>query len=387
VLSERQWQRDAFLRWLAQGKRGIVSVVTGGGKTYFALRCIQYYRQHEPLPTVVIVVPTTALLEQWSDEVLSYFNVPLSHINHVSSKSGIKQSKINIGVVNTVAKLASTGEAKFPVMLVVDECHRAASPSFKSIFDLNSIATLGLSATPERQYDDGLSQILIPGLGPILMTYDYTQALAEGVIVPFSLVNIVYEMEADEKTEYEKLTKAIRIAIEKEGLESSKAVSLMLKRTRILNMSLRRIELTLKIVARNRNRRIIIFHEDVNACNLIHKVLLEQGVKASLYHSSLPTSQRLRYLDDYKSGVNDVLVTCRALDEGLNVPDTEVGIVAASTATYRQRIQRLGRILRPSADKSMATVYTIVASNPEMKRLAQEAQSLSEIVDVEWERV
>ena len=65
-------------------------------------------------------------------------------------------------------------------------------------------------------------------------------------------------------------------------------------------------------------------------------------------------------------------ITCRALDEGFNVPETEVGIIAASTATRRQRIQRLGRVLRPVKGKETAVVYSLVATEPEIKRLREE---------------
>ena len=77
-------------------------------------------------------------------------------------------------------------------------------------------------------------------------------------------------------------------------------------------------------------------------------------------------------------------MTCRALDEGFNVPETEVGIIAASTATYRQRIQRLGRIVRPAKDKSAATVYTLVATGPEIQRLKEEEMRLDGVANIAW---
>jgi superfamily II DNA or RNA helicase len=91
-------------------------------------------------------------------------------------------------------------------------------------------------------------------------------------------------------------------------------------------------------------------------------------------------------LHEYRTGKIKVLVSCRALDEGFNVPETEVGIIAASTATYRQRVQRLGRVLRPATGKERAIIYSIVASAPEIRRLAAEAEDLKEIAKVEWSR-
>ena len=82
----------------------------------------------------------------------------------------------------------------------------------------------------------------------------------------------------------------------------------------------------------------------------------------------------------------DILITCRALDEGINVPETAVAIIASSTASMRQRIQRLGRVLRPAKDKSEATIYTFYATDVEEHRLKEEAQRLAELTTVTWLR-
>jgi superfamily II DNA or RNA helicase len=105
-----------------------------------------------------------------------------------------------------------------------------------------------------------------------------------------------------------------------------------------------------------------------------------------VYHSKMTMRDRVAMLTAYRKGAVDVLVTCRALDEGFNVPETESGIIAASTATRRQRIQRLGRVLRPSANKGGAVIFTLVASTPEIGRLREEELALEGVADVEWGR-
>jgi superfamily II DNA or RNA helicase len=77
-------------------------------------------------------------------------------------------------------------------------------------------------------------------------------------------------------------------------------------------------------------------------------------------------------------------VTCRALDEGMNAPETTVGIIASGTASTRQRIQRLGRILRPAEGKSEAVIYTLYASDQEEERLLAEATDDSLCASVDW---
>jgi len=379
VLKLRRWQEAALYLWRTQGRHGIVSVVTGGGKTVFALACI---KDAEP-DSCLVVVPTVALLDQWWEEAAHYFDLALDEVNVVTGRKRLRSGTINIAVLNTAARLATEGLVR-PCMLVVDECHKAASPKFRSVLDIPKVAALGLSATPERQYDDGLNGVLIPALGPVFFEYSYADGLEDRVIVPFQLRNIIFELEDDRREEYDKLTRAIARSISQYGVEAERSVALMLKRSRVLNLSLERVRLALRLVAAHRDRRVLVFHEDIEACDLIYHVLTENGVPSGLYHSKLTIRARAEALAQYRSGAVRVLVTCRALDEGFNVPETEIGIIAASTATRRQRIQRLGRILRPSAEKEGAIIYSLVATGPEISRLQAEEQALDGVAEVVW---
>jgi superfamily II DNA or RNA helicase len=100
----------------------------------------------------------------------------------------------------------------------------------------------------------------------------------------------------------------------------------------------------------------------------------------------MPIKARAEALRNYRSGRSEVLVTCRALDEGFNVPETQLGIIAASTATRRQRIQRLGRIVRPAPDKQTANIYTLVATRPEIERLKEEEGLLEGVASIHWSK-
>lgn len=375
----RDWQKEAMSQWIAADHRGIVSVVTGGGKTVFALSCIDRIKPE----TTLVIVPTVALLDQWWSESAGYFDLELDEVHIVRGNGGLRKGTINLAVLNTAARLADR-ERIPPCLLVVDECHKAASPQFRTSLDLPKIASLGLSATPERQYDDGLNEVLVPALGPIIFEYAYRDALKDGVIVPFNLRNIVFELEHDRQQEYDKITRAIARAVRKYGAESPEAVALYLKRSRVMNLSMQRVRIALRLVAAHRGKRVLIFHEDIDACNLIHKVLVDNNIKAGVYHSKLAMRRRVQILTAYQRGDIDVLVTCRALDEGFNVPETQIGIVAASTATRRQRIQRLGRVLRPASGKDGATIYTLVATEPEVARLKQEEHDLVGVASATW---
>jgi superfamily II DNA or RNA helicase len=375
----RQWQIEALDNWRGAGNRGIVEVVTGGGKTVFALACIAELQPE----TTLVVVPTLALMDQWWEEAAAFFKLRLDDIHIVADSGKMQTGTINIAVLNTAAKLIADGKGK-PSFLIVDECHKAASPKFRAVLGGKNIATLGLSATPERPYDAGLDDILVPALGPIIFKYTYREALRDKVIVPFDLKNVVFELEEDRQAEYDKITKGIARSMQKNGPEAPETISLLLRRSRVLNLSLNRIRLTLRLIRAHKGSRIIVFHEDIDACNVIQEVLMQAQVKSGVYHSRMKLRTRAEVLSAYRDGEVEVLVTCRALDEGFNVPETEIGIVAASTATRRQRIQRLGRVLRPVKGKDSATIYTLVATKPEISRLQEEEKELEGVAHVSW---
>jgi superfamily II DNA or RNA helicase len=68
----------------------------------------------------------------------------------------------------------------------------------------------------------------------------------------------------------------------------------------------------------------------------------------------------------------------------MNAPETSVAIIASSTSSTRQRIQRLGRVLRPAKNKTEATIFTIYISDQEKNRLLEEYKELNEKIEINW---
>ena len=131
----------------------------------------------------------------------------------------------------------------------------------------------------------------------------------------------------------------------------------------------------------------MIFHESIAQAESIAQLLKNRQHSVSLYHSHIGPALRRENLRLFRRGVYDVLVTCRALDEGINIPEVKVAVIAAATATDRQRIQRLGRVLRPVEGKDFAEVFTIYATDAEESRLRTEAEAMAGIADVRWMRM
>ena len=292
-------------------------------------------------------------------------------------------------VINTARTYASKLSEDYETMLIVDECHRAASQANALALKGNHRATLGLSATPEREYDDLFETTLVPALGPVIFHYDYVQALQDKVIVPFDLINVSTDMTLEEQQEYGDATRDIALTsrrVETGEVSRDALVRKLQRRARIAASSIQRIPVTIRLAEEHRDNRLIIFHESIDAAESIWKILSARRFNATLYHSQIGAELRRDNLRLYRRGVFNTLVTCRALDEGVNVPETDVAIVASSTRSVRQRIQRLGRVLRPAPGKPNARIYTIYTSKPEEDRLVEEALTLEDTSEVTWMR-
>jgi superfamily II DNA or RNA helicase len=380
----REWQRDAWTLFQSNNYCGIIEVATGGGKTTFALYAFQEMLKSNPDLSILVVVPTSALQDQWYvnfTEDLRSDPKDISLLNSRSTDQALK--RINIVIINSARDLRLSSFAQAKILLVVDECHRAGSEENARALKGNWLATLGLSATPDRQYDDGTERHLVPALGPKIFSYSVQEALRDGILVPFILKNVEIPLLPEERKEIDRLTQQLAMAMRRAGSDEQ-VDSLLRKRARTYNNARYRVPVSVSIMEQHRGERAMIFHESIDAAEEIRAILEERGHSVTIYHSRINAARRRENLRLYRIGIVDVLVTCRALDEGANMPETRVAIIAASTSSTRQRIQRLGRVLRPHPTKKWSTVYSLFATSFEHDRLLREVQSMEGLAEVEW---
>lgn len=384
----RRWQIEALDAWSSQF-RGVVSVVTGGGKTIFALLCIIAVWKQYPDARVLIVVPTVALMDQWRVALREELTIDDADIDLVGGgMRRTRNSNITLGILDSMRAITSELTSTGRWFLIVDECHRVGSPSNRKILDGRYVATLGLSATPERQYDDFFETVVSPKLGSVVYRYGYEDASRDGVISEFELWNLRVTPNETEQRQLTADNRAIHMEsqqLREIGLDTSDRLrNLLLRRSRHSQRVSSRFPATIALVDSLMGHRGLVFHESIQSANEITAELTRRGHRARAYHSQLGAPTRYLNLLLYLRGQIDVLVTCRALDEGIDVPESQYGIISASTTSIRQRIQRLGRLLRPHPDKKTATVATIYVLPGEAETLRAESVRLEGVAGVRW---
>lgn len=364
-------------------------MVTGGGKTLFALLAFQRYRARVPDGRLLVLVPTLALLDQWAVALECDVGLEPNDIGTYSGEGQAPRPRVaNVAVLNTARTLTNRLTRSGHWMLVVDECHRAGSPMNAAALDGRFEAVLGLSATPYRDFDDGFARYIEPAVGSVFYEYGYEQARADGVIAEFDLDNYEVPLTGKEHLEYDKLTR--RIARVVRGIEHGDADGseerlrrLQLRRATVANTAVWRIPSAAAVAGRY-SGKMILFHERISAANAIADLLDRTSRRVERYHSAIHWSRRREALRRFRFGMADTLVTCRSLDEGLNVPDASVALIAASTRSRRQRIQRLGRVLRATSPDKRAVVATLYATRAERRFLESEQGRLADVAEVRW---
>jgi superfamily II DNA or RNA helicase len=387
-LKLREWQAKAFPLWWAK-KRGIVKVVTGGGKTVFAIHCLTKYLEENKDHSIFIVVPSIALLDQWYEGLQKDFSekdIALNgggeHLEHLS--------RINISTIDSVKNIIEQFDAS-KTLLIVDECHKIGTEKRGEVLTNNWHATLGLSATPERDYDDNFYIIIRKILGDIIFDYDYIDAREDEVIVNFKLLYAYAAMTPDEEEKYKKFTKSIQrraATIGGNDMNDYPLKMLIFNRARMVKNSKNRIPFGIELLQKHKRDSWIVFTENKKQAKEFNKIINTKGYKSAIYNTDLDNSEREENLNNFKNRNLNVLVSCTALDEGFDMPEADGAMILSASSSKRQRIQRMGRVLRITANKQNALIVTVYSSKTEFDKLREESNRYKlEGVPIKWQQM
>lgn len=384
----RDWQENAFPLWWEK-KRGIIKVVTGGGKTVFAIHCLTKYLEENQSNSILIVVPSIALLDQWYEGLSQSFS-----FKEIALNGGGEQiediAKICITTIDSLKNLIDKVDPE-NTLLIVDECHKIGTEKRGEMLTNNWHATLGLSATPERDYDDNFYIIIKKILGDIIFDYDYIDAREDEVIVNFKLLYGYAAMLPEEEDKYTKFTKNIQrraATIGGSNMNDYPLKMLIFNRARLVKNSKNRIPYGVELLLKHKRESWIVFTENKKQAKEFNKIINKKGFKSGIYNTDLNDEERLHNLTAFKNRELNVLVSCTALDEGFDMPEADGAMILSASSSKRQRIQRMGRVLRITANKENALIVTVYSSKTEFTKLREESNRYKlEGVPVKWEQM
>lgn len=419
----RDYQMKAYEAWKSNKQKGLFAMATGTGKTLTALNCLLHIYQKYNFYKAVILVPTVTLVEQWDKECQKFH---FSNIVKVSSKNPRWKSDLDsiklkeqfhpqgeepsFIIISTYASFAR--ETIFhelvdfskstcrQILLIADEAHNmGAGRIFDRLEGVKFLRRIGLSATPERQFDEKGNRAIMQFFGSQeSYTFQYTmqEAIDNGFLCRYKYFPHIVHLTDEEMIEYIRISNQLAkyYNYNNESFPSSPddiLLRLLLKRKRIIHKAKNKEQVFRDIIRQRyeekgdlrytlvyvpEGTRPDIFSADVyDSADTLEdddysgKLIdtytqIVQSVSSTTTVKKFISSVKDRdlILDRYANGEIEVLTSMKCLDEGVDVPRSEMAIFCASTGNPRQFIQRRGRILRTHKDKHMAYIHDLVVA-------------------------
>jgi len=373
----RSYQEAALVAWELAGCRGTAVLPTGSGKTRLAIAAIA--RMKVP---ALCLVPTRVLLDQWARTIRELL--------------GFEPGRLGDGEYRVDSVTVATFESAWRHMhrlgnqfglLVVDEAHHFGTGMRDEALDMcTAPLRLGLTATkPRGQAAARLDELV----GPTIYELRVDDLTGE-FLAPFDTVVLHLDLTAEERTEYESLMAVFRDVMHRfrrfnpgatwdefaksaaRTDEGRRAIAAWYRARKITAFPRAKRTMVGALLARHRAARTIVFTADNPTAYAISREHLIMPLTCDIKRK-----ERERVLALFKEGKLRALVSAQVLNEGLDVPDAEVGIIVASSKGEREHVQRVGRVLRPRPGKRALVYELVVRSTAEVEQARKRRSALA----------
>ena len=408
------YQKLAKDSWINHGGRGIFAMATGTGKTITAIHCIKEISKTNKKLFVVIACPTNTLVNQWSRELKQKFDLDSndsrgghtdweSKLQKIINNQELGRESNNIEIF--VTTYATNGKPEFlsmieqigiPKMFVGDEVHSVGSATYRKGLLEQYQYRLGLSATPERYFDDAGSLLISKFFKPQVDCNNchekstvYEMGMKEAIdrefLVPYKYYPIFVDLTEDELFHYKDITRKLTPELAKPKAEQNEEILTILlnARARILKSAEKKLVEFKKILETSRkNFEYCLIYcasdttkqdKDGNKkkYSQIHKaqdILNEVPILNAIVKSGISSeSGKIKILDQLESGLLKCVLADKMLDEGMDIQKLKNAIVLSNDGNPKQYIQRRGRVLRTwsgtyadGTEKKFAEVFDII---------------------------
>ena len=392
----RNYQSQAIEAWTKANYRGVLEMATGTGKTFTARSCVLAWKEGKPRSIILVTAPTQTVGAQWA-EVLSDLN-PITTFGNDHWRKTLRDasSRVSLGLVdhivivaiqNTAAMaefIAETEKLIFQLgesLLISDEMHGLGAPVFRKALNPVFSGRLGLSATPNRWFDDDGTAMLMEFFGGVVFSFGLHEALTwidpetgSTPLCPYEYHAEFINLDSMELEEYIDLTRQIIMQSNRASDQAGqdRLARLQEKRAGVIKKAHDKIPVLAKILNElNDKSGCLIYCSDREQINEAIDVIASMGITYRTFTGEEGTvpkaefggkSERDWILESFESNDIEVLIAMKCLDEGVDIPSAKTGIILASTTNPREFIQRRGRLLRRAPGKDRATIYDMIVA-------------------------
>lgn len=402
AIALRGYQHEAIDTWLANHGRGIFEMATGTGKTYTAIGALQQLLKKEKKLVTIISAPFLHLTTQW-EQNLHQMSVELPIVYASSMDPKWKencQGKIldnrlgNLPQFIILATHDTISSEKFleimedlrsPVLLIADEVHGMGSVERVNGLNDKYQYRLGLSATPNRYFDELGTKKLLKYFEKTVYEFNLHRAIneinpvtKESYLVPYEYHPLFAELNQEEMDKYAAISRQIAILFSKTHRTRDEEL-LLEKRLRDRQDILKNAEgkyplfdELIKQLKTEGNASHTLVYCSPQQIEPVQDIIRQSGKivqhkftsgEDAIRHQEKYSfmTEREYLLDNFDKGNYHVLVAIKCLDEGVDVPSTRNAILMCSSGNPKEYIQRRGRVLRRFPGKEKAIIYDFTA--------------------------
>jgi DNA excision repair protein ERCC-3 len=233
-------------------------------------------------------------------------------------------------------------------LIVYDEVHLLPAPVFRISADMQATRRLGLTATLIRE--DGRQKDVFSLIGPKKFEVPWKILEAQGWIATATCTEIRVGLKPEDKMAYAMADLRKKITLASSNLEKFKVVR--------------------ELVAKHKSDRVLIIGQYLEQLENLAATL-----KVPLITGSTPNNEREVLYKEFREGAIETLVVSKVGNFAVDIPDANVLIQVSGTFGSRQEeAQRLGRVLRPKSNGSLAHFYTIITRDTKEQEFGMNRQ-------------
>jgi len=367
-------QDDALEKFLA-AERGVLNMATGTGKTYTALKILRSLYERDCIDTVIVSTDGNDLLDQWYGELLGVRkDIDARVFRHYKTSREIEdfllEPKNSILLVSrqplasALRKIPATIGKR--TLLIHDEVHGLGSPANRQRLGglSNDIRyRLGLSATPDREYDHDGNAFLLEYVGPELMRFNLDDAIRREILAPFDYFPLPYNLTAEDRQSVHEVFR--RRAARSAANNPMNEEEVWIEIARVYKTSKAKIPIFDTFIHENKKmlERCIVF---VETQEYGYKVLEIIHNYRSDFHTYF-SGEDSETLKRFARGDLECLITCHRVSEGIDIRSLNSVILFSSARARLETIQRMGRCLRTDPDnpQKIANIVDFIRQSDE----------------------
>ena len=355
----RDYQISSIKSWLSDvniSGNGIIKAPTGSGKSVIAILAVLEMLKNKPNSKIIYAVNSTTLLKQFQNfarkEDLPFLLVS-GEIDEL--KKGQKSDFIALSISYYYSQKKQNKHEKLKELInnadliILDEAHHTPAIMAKSLLlDSPNSLRLGLSATPIRE--DGRELEILGLLGRISYSIEYQELVQKHYLVPLEYIQ--FTPKVSEKIR-NKLNTIEQTYSDQPFAKLYSAVLRLFENSPYTNSQI--IE---KIKELNKFPALVIVRR-ISIAKYLSELLNQNGIIADWVSSKTSLEERMKKIENLKNGKLKVLVSTSLADEGLDIPNLALVVLASQGKSRIKLIQRIGRVMRPSAGKTKGYVLDI----------------------------